>query len=123
MTIEELENEIDRLQRETDKNKDEKQHLEEIYGNLKLRRELYFINVEELKEKIQSLKKELNAVESTMKIKKNFSDDVDIEEMNKNISEIKSQIEGLFKNASKIIEFRQKKMNDISDEIEGVRET
>lgn len=122
MTIEEIESEIKWLEKETDRKKAEKHHFEEIYSKMKVRLELYSTDVRDLQEKIQSLQKSLNEIQPVMNLKKSFPDDVNVEEMNRNISEIKSQIEGLFENIRKIIEFRQKQMNEVIDEIEGVQD-
>lgn len=124
-SIEELEAEnkklrsICNLQKELENAKSEKESLEETYNMFKSSYDAYCVDINNLKEQIYSLRRELNNIQAVTGNKKIFPPDIDINEIMRNISEINTQIEGLFQKVKLIVEFRQKQMKKISDEIEG----
>lgn len=125
-SIEELEAENQRLrticslQESLEEKKSEKERLENKYNEFKSLYDTYCVDIKDLKEQIRSLRREINNIQAAAGNKKFFPPDVDINEVMGSISEINTQIEGLFQKVKLIVEFRQKQMKEISDEIEGV---
>lgn len=111
---------IEELERKLDNLKKDKAHWEEIYDTYNSLYEAYSIDIDDLKEKISSLRKEINIVQNVTQNEKDIPPEINIDDVLKDISSINSQIDNLFEKVKKIIEFRQNQMKNISDEIEGV---